>query len=59
DAAVDVHNEAELETFLRRCLEQPDYAAALGGRAQALVLEQQGATERTWRLLEPLLPRPA
>ena len=47
DAAVVVHNGEEFTRFVRRCLEQPEYAAALGQRAQALVLAQLGATERT------------
>ena len=35
EAAVVVHDRAELSAFLRRCLEEPGYAAALGGRARA------------------------
>jgi len=57
DAAVVVRDERELEAFVRRCLADPPYAAALGQRARNLVLGQLGATERTLRLLEPLLPR--
>ena len=55
DAAVVVRDEQALEQFLRRCLETPEYAQALGDRAQALVLEQLGATERTVRLLGELV----
>jgi 3-deoxy-D-manno-octulosonic-acid transferase len=55
EAAVVVHDRAELSAFLRRCLEEPGYAAALGGRARALVAGQLGATNRTLRLLENLL----
>ncbi|MBN2578240.1 MAG: 3-deoxy-D-manno-octulosonic acid transferase [Pirellulales bacterium] len=51
EAAVVVNNPAELEQFVRRCLIQPDYAAELGRRAQALVQSQMGATERTLNLL--------
>ena len=46
-AAVVVHSGEELTAFVRRCLEDPAWAAQLGRRAQALVLEQQGATQRT------------
>ena len=55
DAAVVVHNGRQLTQFVRRCLEQPDYAAALGHRARTLVLSQLGATERTLRLLDQLV----
>ena len=40
---------------MRRCLEEPAYAAALGDRARSLVLEQLGATGRTWELLSGLI----
>jgi len=55
DAAVVVHDGAELTGFVRRCLEAPHEAAALGDRARALVAGQLGATERTFRLLDALL----
>ena len=42
----------ELESFVRRCLDDPSYAAALGTRAQELVRSQLGATARTTKLLE-------
>ncbi len=32
DAAVEVADAGELERFVRRCLEEPDYAVALGAR---------------------------
>jgi 3-deoxy-D-manno-octulosonic-acid transferase len=54
DAAVVVRSESELEAFVRRSLAEPAYAAALGGRAQALVQSQLGATERTITLLDAL-----
>ncbi len=54
DAAVVIHDADELARFARRCLQDPDYAAVLGGRAQELVLEQLGATEETLDLLESL-----
>lgn len=57
-AAVVVRNEAELTAFVRRCLEDPEYAQGLGARAQALVASQRGATGRTLELLARLLQRP-
>jgi 3-deoxy-D-manno-octulosonic-acid transferase len=56
EAAVVVPNVEELEAFVRRCLDEPQYAAALGARAQQLVLSQLGATARTVAMLEELLP---
>ena len=56
DGAVVVKDAGELEAFVRRCLEEPAYAAALGERAQALVQSQLGATRRTVALLERLIP---
>jgi len=46
-AAVTVHTPEELTDFVRRCLAEPDYAAALGDHARDLVARQLGATERT------------
>ena len=43
DAAVVVHDAAELEAFVRRCLEDPAYAATLGDRAQQLVRSRSSA----------------
>ena len=54
-AAVVVQNGQELTAFVRRCLEEPAWAAQLGQRAQALVLEQQGATQRTFHHLQNLM----
>jgi 3-deoxy-D-manno-octulosonic-acid transferase len=53
-AAVVIRNSAELTAFVDRCLREPAYADALGRRAQSLVLEQWGATQRTVALLAPL-----
>lgn len=53
-AATVVHGPDELTAFVRRCLAEPDYAAALGTNAQALVASQLGATERTLERLIPL-----
>jgi 3-deoxy-D-manno-octulosonic-acid transferase len=51
DAAVVVNGAEQFTVFARRCLAQPEYATALGQRAQAFVLSQLGATERTLSLL--------
>ena len=55
DAAVVVHIEQELESFVRRCLEESDYVNAIGARARQFVLSQIGATRRTTALLDSLL----
>ena len=55
DAAVVVDDGQSLEAFVRRCLDDPQFAATLGERAQALVRSQLGATDRTTALLETLL----
>jgi len=57
DAAVVVRKEQEFENFVRRCLEEPAYAATLGAQAQELVRSQLGATRRTISLLDTLLPQ--
>lgn len=51
DGCVVVQDGAELQRFVLRCLEDPAWARDLGQRARALVLSQQGATERTIQLL--------
>ncbi len=56
-ASVIVKDASELEAFVSRCLEEPDFAAVLGTRAQALVASQLGATRRTVALLEKLVHR--
>lgn len=55
DAAVVVKDGAELEAFVRRCLAQPVLANELGRRAQAVVRQQRGATDRTVALIRDLL----
>jgi len=57
DAAIVVHDAAELEAFVHRALNEPAWAAALGRRAQAFIHSQLGATVRTQQLLETLLPK--
>lgn len=57
DAAVVLDNAEQFTQFVRRCLAEPDYAAALGQRAQRFVQSQLGATERTFVQLERLLEK--
>jgi len=58
DAAVVVRDTHQLAAFVRRCLEDREYAAALGARAKSLVESQLGATRRTIELIEGQLDRP-
>jgi len=51
-----VQDGGELAAFVRRCLVDRSYAAALGMRAQSLVKQNLGATARTVDALMPLLP---
>jgi 3-deoxy-D-manno-octulosonic-acid transferase len=55
DAAIEVRDATELESFVRRSLDDADFAADLGRRAQILVQCQLGATSRTAALLEELI----
>jgi len=59
DAAIVAHDADELETFVRRCLDEPAYAAALGDRARRFVRTQLGATRRTLALVETLIDQRA
>ena len=54
NAAQVVHDQREMERFVRRCLEEPDFATQLGNNAQNLVLRQVGATQKTLALLQAL-----
>ena len=51
NAAVVVGDAVQFTAFVQRCLEEPDYAVALGQRAQSFVQSQLGATRRTLELL--------
>ncbi|MDR3198263.1 MAG: 3-deoxy-D-manno-octulosonic acid transferase [Planctomycetaceae bacterium] len=53
-AAQVVHDQHEMEQFVRRCLEEPEVAEQFGGRAKKLVDRQLGATKRTLEMLETL-----
>ena len=54
EAALVVRDGRELESFVQRCLEDPLWAEEMGRRAQQLVLEQRGATDRTFAALARL-----
>ena len=57
-AATVVHDGRELTAFVRRCVENPAYAAELGQQAQALIGGQRGAVERTTVQVFALVQRP-
>ncbi len=50
-----VHNERELEEKLKFFLENPESAAELGRRAQALVISNRGATHRNIELIKQII----
>ena len=54
NAAQVVHDQREMEHFVRRCLEEPDFAGQLGSNAQSLVQRHGGATQKTLELLQGL-----
>ena len=54
DAAQVVYDQREMEQFVRRCLEEPDFAERLGNNARSLVQRQAGATQKTLELLRSL-----
>lgn len=56
EAAVVVADGSALAAFVRRCLEDPDWAAALGGRAARTVRSRSGATAATASLILERLP---
>ncbi|MDR1140096.1 MAG: 3-deoxy-D-manno-octulosonic acid transferase [Planctomycetaceae bacterium] len=55
NAAQVVHDQHEMEQFVRRCLEEPDIAEQFGKRAKKLVDRQLGATKRTLEILEKIV----
>lgn len=59
EAAQVVNDQQEMQTFVRRCLEETAFAQHLGQRAQELVQRHTGATQRTLEMLETLWNEPA
>lgn len=51
-----VRDVSQFEAFVRRAIDDSAWAAALGARAQHLVLSQQGATRRTVELVLGVFP---
>ena len=58
DAAVVVSDFDELSAFVTRCLDAPDFRRKLGRRAQQLVRQHLGATERSVALIRDLSSGP-
>ena len=58
DAAHRVHNRGELETFVRRCLHDPEFMRRTGTAARRVVREQRGALGRTVRLVRMASGKP-
>jgi 3-deoxy-D-manno-octulosonic-acid transferase len=54
DGARRVATVEELESFVRRVLQEPAWGSALGARGRSFVLSQQGAVAQTVELLESL-----
>jgi 3-deoxy-D-manno-octulosonic-acid transferase len=54
-AAQVVRDGEQMTTFVRRCLQEPQFAKQMGERARQLVLHHRGAAERTCQLLDGLL----
>lgn len=55
DAAVVVQDGKQLTSFVRRSIEEPEFAQRLGRQAQQLVLEQAGAADRTSEMIAALM----
>ena len=55
DAAIVVQDGGELTAFVKKCLDEPEFAETLGHRAQHLVQQHFGATAKTVTLLETLM----
>jgi 3-deoxy-D-manno-octulosonic-acid transferase len=54
NAAQIIHDQYEMEQFVRCCLEEPEIIEQFGDRAKKLVERQLGATKRTLEILEKL-----
>jgi 3-deoxy-D-manno-octulosonic-acid transferase len=59
DAALVVPDGAALTAFVTTCLDDPAWAAALGGRAATFVASQRGAVAATARMILDRLAGPA
>jgi 3-deoxy-D-manno-octulosonic-acid transferase len=54
-AAIQIHDESELERELTRLIENANLRARMGETAREMVLRQQGATERTLNVLQDII----
>ncbi|GHT44408.1 3-deoxy-D-manno-octulosonic acid transferase [Planctomycetales bacterium] len=57
EVAQVVNDQLEMEQFVRRCLEQPDFAGEMGNKAKELTKRQLGATRRTLEYLDSLFQK--
>jgi 3-deoxy-D-manno-octulosonic-acid transferase len=57
EVAQVVNDQLEMEQFVRRCLEQPDFASEMGNKAKGLTKRQLGATRRTLEHLDALFQK--
>lgn len=55
DAAVRVEDRSEFVGALQRLLQDPDQRAAYGARARCVIEQNQGATARTFELVDDLI----
>jgi 3-deoxy-D-manno-octulosonic-acid transferase len=58
DVATVVHDQGEMEDFVDRVIHNPDWARQTGLTAQNLMLQHNGASDRTVKQLVELLPSP-
>jgi 3-deoxy-D-manno-octulosonic-acid transferase len=58
-AAVIVHNEQELTSFIESCLNRPGYRQEAGRRARQFVAARSGATERTLAFIDHCVAYPS
>jgi 3-deoxy-D-manno-octulosonic-acid transferase len=54
-AAVEVSDQAELQSAIGRLLDQPNERQSMGQRARDVVMRNQGASSRNVELLKPLI----
>ncbi len=59
DAATVVRDELDLENFVRKVVDQPGWATGIGVRGQKVVLQHDGAADRSVSQLFRLLDQSA
>jgi 3-deoxy-D-manno-octulosonic-acid transferase len=55
NAGLLVHDQAEMVTVLRGFLDHPGTAAEMGAKARQVILDNRGATDKNFALLEPYI----